>query len=102
MSKLLIKILLIYITVLTVLPCFDNCFIIFCSTESCIHIEKHHTNKHDDMCSPLCNCLCCITKVSISNSYTLETLFSTIDFEYSHTLDLNPYALKPTSPPPKA
>jgi len=60
-----LKILFVsYLLFLAILPCVDNCTTEFCQTEGIVHIENAHSD-HDDICSPLCNCLCCNTIVSI-------------------------------------
>lgn len=83
-------------------PCVDECSVNYCQTEGIEHIEEKHTEDHYDSCSPLCNCLCCNTLVSISKKLILidnNTSFNIASLNYSDILQVT---LKPNSPPPKA
>jgi hypothetical protein len=82
-------------------PCVDDHTVEFCQTEGIVHVEKQHTEDHNDLCSPLCNCLCCNTLVSISNHHIEDHFASSIQTGVSHS-EILPVSYKPTSPPPKA
>ncbi len=93
--------LLLYLLFLAILPCVDNCTTEFCKTEGVIHIENAHSYQ-SDLCSPLCNCLCCNTLVSISSEQTSVINNTSIDHEVTEHSKILPLSYKPTSPPPKA
>ena len=102
MTRLITGILAIYITLLAVMSCVDNCSLEFCQTEGIEHLEQRHNKEHKDSCSPLCNCLCCNTVVSVAKSYSMQISIHSADVQPAISSDLSPFILKPTSPPPKA
>jgi len=94
--------LLVYLLFLAVLPCLDDCSVEYCQTEGIVHMENNHTEDHRDLCSPLCNCLCCNTLVSISAHECLPIESRPIDMGFSGHANILSLSYKPTSPPPKA
>ncbi|MBL8016706.1 MAG: hypothetical protein JNK43_05495 [Ignavibacteria bacterium] len=93
---------LVYLLFLAVLPCLDDCSVEFCQTEGVVHMENRHTDDHEDMCSPLCNCLCCNTLVSISAHQNLTLENRSVQIGLSGHANIISLSYKPTSPPPKA
>lgn len=71
-------------------------------TEEIVHIVGHQNDGQSDMCTPMCNCLCCNTIVTIPNTCTLQNLNNSSDYHSFFTKDLIPFIQNPTSPPPKA
>ncbi|HWA06020.1 MAG TPA: hypothetical protein VG961_05695 [Ignavibacteria bacterium] len=94
--------LIIYVLFLALKPCNDVHTLEFCQTEGIVHVEEQHTDVHHDLCSPLCNCLCCNTLVSISANHFSVLHNSSIDLELIDHPNIYPLSYKPTSPPPKA
>ncbi|GEM_PF-2438964 len=88
------------------MPCIDNCGTQSCQSASSKQLEEQDNDVQDNdvhnECSPLCNCLCCTSIVSISDNYSLQFSFKTTNIEISPSKNLIPFSLKPTSPPPKA
>ncbi len=102
MLKYLTKILLTYLLFLAFNTCVHDYSANFLQTEEIVHTVGHQTDDQSGMCTPMCNCLCCNTIVTIPNTYTLQTLNNSSDFQSSFTKDLIPFIQNPTSPPPKA
>lgn len=102
LHKFLTAFLLIYVLFLALKPCNDIHAVDFCQTEGIVHVEEQHTDDHHDLCSPLCNCLCCNTIVSISTIQLSVINNTSIDFELIDHSNIFPLSYKPTSPPPKA
>jgi len=98
--KLFIKIFLVYLLLLAVLPCVDNCATSTCTAEKIVHIEE--TSSQIALCPPFCNCFCCNSIVSIKNNFTLSISVNSTFHFVAQTFEITPYNLKPTSPPPKA
>lgn len=82
------------------MPCIDNCLGSLSQHEVTIQVEQEHSDHN--VCPPLCNCLCCNTTVSVTNNYSLNTSFNSLNCVSSATLDLTSFSLIPSSPPPKA
>ncbi|NOS83549.1 MAG: hypothetical protein HOP31_00280 [Ignavibacteria bacterium] len=102
LHKFLTAFLLIYVLFLALKPCNDVHTVDFCQTEGIVHVEEQHTDDHHDLCSPLCNCLCCNTLVSISTNHISVINNTSIDLEVIEHSNIYPLSYKPTSPPPKA
>ena len=102
LHKFLTAFLLIYVLFLALKPCIDDCSINYCQTEGIEHIEDKHNDDHKDLCSPLCNCLCCNTLVSISTNHISVINNTSLDLEVIDHPNIFPLSYKPTSPPPKA
>lgn len=102
LHKFLTAFLLIYVLFLALKPCNDIHAVDFCQTEGIVHVEEQHTDDHHDLCSPLCNCLCCNTFVSISTNQLSIFNITTTDLELIDHTNICPLSYKPTSPPPKA
>lgn len=83
-------------------PCNDVLTTEFCQTEGVVHIEDTHTDDYHDLCSPLCNCLCCNIAISISTNHLSVINTTSIDLEVIDHSNIFPLSYKPTSPPPKA
>ena len=94
--------LLIYVLFLALKPCNDVHTIEFCQTEGVVHIEDKHTDDYHDLCSPLCNCLCCNTIVSVSSDHIFLMSNTSTKIEAIDHPNIYPLSYKPTSPPPKA
>ncbi len=93
--------LLAYLLFLAVLPCVDDCTVEYCQAEGIVHMEKQHSDDHNDLCSPLCNCLCCNTLVSLSVQLNLNIIKPSKYIEFTIHSNILPLSYKPTSPPPK-
>lgn len=102
LQKYLKTVFLIYVLFLALTPCNDIHAVEYCQTEGIVHLEDKHTDDHHDLCSPLCNCLCCNTIVSISSNNILVMKNASADMETFEHPDIYPLSYKPTSPPPKA
>ena len=94
--------LLIYVLFLALKPCNDVLTTEFCQTEGVVHIEDTHTDDYHDLCSPLCNCLCCNIAISNSTNHLSVINTTSIDLEVIDHSNIFPLSYKPTSPPPKA
>lgn len=101
LHKFFTSFLLIYVLFLALKPCNDIHTVDFCQTEGIVHVEEKHTDDHHDLCSPLCNCLCCNTLVSISTDQTSVVNHTSIDHDVTEHSNILPLSYKPTSPPPK-
>lgn len=101
LHKFFTAFLIFYVLFLAFKPCNDKHTVDFCQTEGIVHVEEKHTDDHHDLCSPLCNCLCCNTLVSISTNQHSVIYNSTIDLAFTDHPEILPLSDKPTSPPPK-
>jgi hypothetical protein len=99
LHKYFTLVLLIYVLFLALAPCNDIHTVEFCQTEGIVHVEEQHTN---DLCSPLCNCLCCNTIVSVSSVHIFVMSNTSTKMEVIDHPNIFPLSYKPTSPPPKA
>ncbi len=103
-KNLLSRIFTVYILLLALIPCADVCTTGACLSDDKIHIEQNsrESDHCDDMCSPLCVCLCCNDVTSVSeifnlNQFSLHTRYNQLECLHS-TYHFSDSA----SPPPKA
>ena len=101
------KILLEYLLGLFLLfmffkPCTDVTILKSESSLNSVQYQTEHAINDSDSCSPLCNCLCCNTLITETNSFTLN-----FNNNYSTTSHYGIFGLisnpgNPNSPPPRA
>lgn len=97
------RIFAIYVLLLALIPCSAVCSASVYSDDK-LHIEQSSSKEHhnDDLCSPLCICLCCNYVTTVSDKFVYEHFKIQSTFnqtEYQHFFH---HFLESDSPPPKS
>lgn len=96
------KIFSVYILVLVFIPCSDSCLDRICNNSDNIHLEQSAEDFQNDVCTPMCTCICCNTIVTVSENFTFENFTHNSNFSIQDISKFTNSFLENTSPPPKS
>lgn len=104
MKNYLSKILAVYILLLALIPCFDICTSSPCLPDYKLQIKQlsQQDNHFNDLCSPLCICICCNDVTSVSDKFCLSHFTFQSDFVQTEQSLFFYQFLESESPPPKS
>jgi hypothetical protein len=101
-KKYFSKIFAVYILILALTPCLDNCSSGICFTDDEVHIESSGEDSHSDICTPLCVCLCCNNVISVQDNFDLLHFRNQSKLDHTENINFSFHFSDSSSPPPKS
>lgn len=101
-KKYFSKIFAVYVLILALTPCSDNCSSGICFTDNEVHVESTGEDNHSDICTPLCVCLCCNNVLSVPDNFDIQHFQIHSELDQPENINFSFHFSDSSSPPPKS